>query len=181
MDISLGTLIRRHSIVQIQLAGRLLLEQRPDSVKVALRFKGNRLVFGNQSFRPVHLSLILFRVNDKEYLILVYARTLFEHHFLQITFHPRPDFHKLLSANLSREFSINLHIACADGIHTHDRKNLFHMFRPQKNNEHYCHTNDCSNHTNDCLFIQFTHKKLVSIEKPEIKSCKVNQWERRIK
>ena len=161
MDISLGTFIRRNCIVKVQLARRFLFEERLDSGKVPLRLERYRLVFSHQSFSPVHLSLILFRVNDKEYLVFFYVSSLCEHHFFEIAFDSCPNFHELLGADFSRKFSVNFHVTCPDGINSDYRKNFFSMSWSQENDERNCGKNSHSDNAKNVFFAKFSHNVVV--------------------
>ena len=142
VHVGLCAFIGCDGVIEIQLTRRLLLEERTDSGQVALRLKGYRLVLGYQCLCPVDLRLILLRVDDEKDLVLFHASSLFEHHLLEIAFHAGSYFHELLSSDLSRKLSVDLHVTGAYHIHAHYRQDFLYRLRLQEdkwNGDCHCH------------------------------------------
>ena len=68
---SLGCLVGSDSVVEVELAGCILLVKRTDAFQIALRLLRLRFILLQLGTRLVNLSLILVLVDDKQYLVFL--------------------------------------------------------------------------------------------------------------
>jgi hypothetical protein len=120
-DVRRSAFVSGDRIVEIELAGGILLVKRPDAVQVALGFQCLRTGFVQLSPRPVRPGAIKFRIDDKEGLSFVDMRSFGEKHLLEIAFHTGVDFDELLCPDPSHIFPVYVHVVRSHRFDRDDR------------------------------------------------------------
>jgi hypothetical protein len=130
-DVGRGALVSGDGIVEVELAGGVLLVERTDAVQVAL---------GLQSLRPglvelgpsaVGAGAVELRVDDEEGLPLIDIGTLGEEHPFEVTLDAGADFDELLGANTPHILAVDIDVLRDDGLDGHDGQHLGHGPVPQ--------------------------------------------------
>ena len=119
-----GAFVRGDGVVQVELTGRILLEERTDAVQVAFGLEFEGLVFLQLGTCAIHARLIEFRVYDEEHLVFLDVGTLFEKHLFEVSLHAGAYLDELLGPYPAYIFAVNLHVVRGYGLHYDGRMDL---------------------------------------------------------
>ena len=138
LHLGLRGLIVGYRVVQIQLAGGLLLVERLDTPQGTLRLLGEGLVLLELGLVLVDRRLILPRVYYEQSLVPLHIRALLEKHALEIALDARTHLDELLRPYRSGIFPVDFDVLRLHGLRLHDR-NILRFWLPAGQHHHDHH------------------------------------------
>ena len=102
--------VRSNGVVEIELAGSILLVKRTDTLQIALRLQRLRFILLQLRTHLVCLSLVLVLIDNKQHLVLIHISTFCKQHLLKIALNASAHFYELLSAYTTYIFAVNLYV-----------------------------------------------------------------------
>ena len=103
-------------VVQVELAGGILLVERADALQVAFGLLGQGLVLVQLGSGLVDAGLVDLGVDDEERLSAADIGTLLEEHLFRGSPPPGADLDELLGADASDVFAVNFNVVGSDGL-----------------------------------------------------------------
>ena len=126
-----GALVGGHRIVQVELAGGILLVEGADAVQVALGLGLQRAGLVELGGRLVGAGAVEAGVDDEERLPFLDVGTLGEEHLFEVALDAGADFDELLGADAAHVFAVDVDILGRDGLDLHHGQHHDFGARPQ--------------------------------------------------
>ena len=127
-----GAFIGGDGIVQVELAGGILLVERADALQVAFGLLGQGPVLVQLSPGLVDAGLVDLGVDDEKGLSAADVGTLFEEHPFEEALHPGTDLDELLGTDAADVFAVDFDVVRPDGFDLHDGIDGFRRLRAEE-------------------------------------------------